>query len=87
MISRQTASILSGIGLADFIAKDEESYVRMAVEWSRRVSLLAEMRGHLRQRFVASPVCDARKFTADLERIYREIWGKWCAERNAVASA
>lgn len=87
MISRQSASILSSTCLADFIAEDEENYVRVAVEWSRMVSLLAEMRGQINQRFVASPVCDARKFTADLERIYREIWGKWCAERNAVASA
>ncbi len=86
MISRQTASILSGVGLADCIADNAESYLRMAVEWSRRVSLLAELRGQIKQLFVDSPICNTSKFTADLERVYREIWGKWCVERNAIAS-
>jgi len=86
MISRQSASILSSSGLADFIAEDEESYVHMAVEWSHSTDLLVEMRSQIRERLVSSPVCDARKFTGALERIFRDIWRRWCDDHNAASS-
>jgi predicted O-linked N-acetylglucosamine transferase (SPINDLY family) len=82
MISRQTMSILSSIGLTDFIADNKDSYVDIAVEWSDKINQLAEIRKKLRGLLASSPVCDAGKFTSDLEDIYRKIWKTWCAQNQ-----
>jgi hypothetical protein len=33
---------------------------------------------HLRGMMTKSPLCDAQRFTADLELCYRRMWEAWC---------
>ena len=39
---------------------------------------LAPLRGTLRERLEASPLCDGPGFTRGLEAAYRDMWRGWC---------
>ncbi len=82
IISRQSTSILMSAGITGFIADDKGKYVDISVECSNRIGELAVLRNQLRRQFAASPVCDAVKFTSDLEYIYRKAWRNWCAQNH-----
>jgi predicted O-linked N-acetylglucosamine transferase (SPINDLY family) len=70
MVSRQSASLLSAVGLEDWIADDVDGYVRLALRWAERVAELAALRASLPARVRASPLCDAPAFTRALEECY-----------------
>jgi hypothetical protein len=42
---------------------------------------LSAVRGRLRQRFLASPVCDVAGFARDFYRILRAEWAALCARQ------
>jgi predicted O-linked N-acetylglucosamine transferase (SPINDLY family) len=77
-VSRSAASVLSAVGVPEWIAPSAEEYVRRAVRFADERDLLAELRGSLRERMRASPLMDQERFTRDLEQAYREMWRKWC---------
>jgi predicted O-linked N-acetylglucosamine transferase (SPINDLY family) len=76
--ARVGVSLLSRIGLNELIAETPEQYVEIACRLSADPLRLAGLRRGLRQRMLASPLCDAPAFTRDLERTYRELWRGWC---------
>ena len=78
-VSRSASSVVSNVGLTDWIASSPEDYVRRAVRFAGERKLLAELRGSMRSRMAASPLMDEVRFVRDLERAYREMWRKWCA--------
>ncbi len=78
--ARVGESLLSATGLAaDFLADDVDDYVRRAIAWAARRGDLAVLRGGMRQRLLASPLCDETGFVAALEDALRAMWGTWCA--------
>lgn len=77
MVSRQSASILTAIGLTDWIAESAVEYEAKAIRFARNTDALAKLRATLRQRMARSPVCDARSFTRNLEHLYRNAWLEW----------
>ena len=77
--SRSAASILTTVGLTDWIASGPDAYVQRAVDAARNPALLAELRSTLRSRMQASPLMDEARFTKDLEQVYRQMWRAWCA--------
>jgi len=82
MIQRTTASLLTTLGLTDFIAMTPEQYINRAVEWvtTRRLEL-SWIREHLRPTMAASPICAG--YGAAVETIYRDIWRLSChTDRN-----
>ncbi len=76
--SRVTASVLSRIGLDDWVARDEEHLVELAHEKAANIQALRELHPTLRQRMLESTVCDAPRFTQQFEASLREVWRKWC---------
>jgi protein O-GlcNAc transferase len=76
--SRVGISLLSNIGLPEFVAGTPEEYVAIAANLAGDLKRLGELRGNLRNRMARSVLFDAKKFTLDLERCYREIWERWC---------
>ena len=76
---RMAASILSRIGLDQFIAETPQQYVDLAVQWSKRLPDLAALRAAMRDRLRRSPLCDAARFVRELEAAYRHAWHEWCA--------
>ena len=71
-------SILSNLGLADFVAHDREQYVRIAVELAGDLPRLSQLRATLRGRMQQSPLMDAPRFARNVEAAYREMWRRWC---------
>ena len=78
-------SLLTAIGLeAEWVASSEQQYVDMAVRAAGSVSELASLRAGLRQRMLASKLCDAPAFMQGLERAYRAMWVRTHADNQSV---
>ena len=78
--SRSAASILTTLGLQDWIAESPEDYVRRAVQFGRNPSTIAGLRRTLRSRMLESPLMDKRVFARDMEAAYRQMWQTWCSQ-------
>jgi predicted O-linked N-acetylglucosamine transferase (SPINDLY family) len=66
---RLTAGVLAAVGRRGWMAADGEDYVRRVVGLARALP----GREEVRRAFLASPVADARGFTAALERVLRGL--------------
>jgi predicted O-linked N-acetylglucosamine transferase (SPINDLY family) len=86
-VGRVGVSILSAAGLDQFIATGPDDYVARAVDLAANPLKLAELRAAMRERVRHSPLCDARRFTGNLETAYREMWRRWCASEGSIPVA
>lgn len=77
--SRMSGSILSALGLNEFIAQTPEEFVELAVKWHGELEALATLRAGLRERVRTSPLCDSSAFACGLEEAYRGLWRRWCS--------
>jgi len=82
LIARQGESILQNMDLADWIADDDASYIDLAVTRAKNLHELAELRKTLRDRLLASPLCDAPRFARDFEAALAGMWREY-TEKNA----
>ena len=73
-VGRVGASILTNVGLKDFIARDIDSYINLAVEMSANTKKLKEIRMTLRRQMQESLLCDARSFADNVETSYKDMW-------------
>ena len=79
-VGRVGASILTNVGLTDFIAHDINAYIELAVKMSANTSYLKEISVGLRERMQNAPICDAISFTSDVETAYQDMWRKYQLE-------
>jgi protein O-GlcNAc transferase len=79
MVANQGRLILGTAGLDDWVAEDVDRYVALAVAKAGDLAALAELRAGLRQRVLASPLFDARRFAGHLAEALR---GMWAARRR-----
>jgi len=77
--ARQTAAFLEALGLDDLIADTPDRYVAIAVALAADSGRIERLRAELRPRMAASPLCQAKAFTRNLEDAYRRMWKAWCA--------
>ena len=82
--SRSAASVLTTLGLSDWIAASPEDYVRRAVRFASDPETIVRLHRSLRDRMAASSLMDEVRFTRDLEQLYRRLWRGWCASRPAT---
>ena len=82
--SRSTASLLTALGMTDWIATDETDLLARARRLVSDAAVLAQLRASLRGRMRASPILDQAGFTRDLEQLYRQAWRSWCEQRIAA---
>jgi len=75
---RGSASILTTLGLTDWVAESPEQYVELAVQKARHVPALAALRTRLREIFTSSIVGDSQAYVNVVEREYRQLWQEWC---------
>lgn len=73
--SRMGASILGAAGLADWVADDEDAFVKIACRAAGDLPWLAELRAGMRSQVAQSPLVDAEGYTRALEAIYRSLQG------------
>lgn len=83
--SRSSASILTCLGLIDWIASDQHGFLGLAAKWAENIAGLAQLRESLRLHVQDSPITDAARFSRNLENAYREMWRRWCATKLARA--
>ncbi|QTO18860.1 tetratricopeptide repeat protein [Burkholderia seminalis] len=72
-------SLLHAAGMGDWIADDEASYLAKAVASAQDCDGLAALRATLRERTLASPLCDAARFARNLEDAFHGMWDRYAA--------
>jgi protein O-GlcNAc transferase len=75
---RASSAFLLRLGLDELVTASVDQYVEATVALARRPHRLRGLREGLRDRFLASEICDVRGFAAELEAVYRRVWGEWC---------
>jgi predicted O-linked N-acetylglucosamine transferase (SPINDLY family) len=77
-VSRIGYGVLATLGLKELAAKTPADYVTIAAGLAADPGRLQALRASLRERMRASPLTDGKRYTAALEKLYRDIWGNWC---------
>lgn len=81
VIQRTSASILTTLGLSDFVAMTREEYIDRAVALvTTERARLAEIRGSLRERLRTSPIMDG--YVDRVEDAYRQLWRDYCVKET-----
>jgi predicted O-linked N-acetylglucosamine transferase (SPINDLY family) len=83
--SRVGASILTHIGLPEFIAPSPKDYTLTAAQLARDPATLRDLRQDMRPRLLKSPFCQAHTFTGQLEATYLQLWKQWCQKLRQTA--
>ncbi|MCK6370239.1 MAG: tetratricopeptide repeat protein [Gammaproteobacteria bacterium] len=81
--SRVGVSLLTQLGAQDLIARSAEEYVAVAVDLARSPGRILDLHGTLRERLLASPLCDGRGFMREYEYALRGMWCNWCRRQGA----
>lgn len=77
-VDRVAASMLHHTGLHELIAKDREDYVEIARRLAGDLTELKNLRGSIRDRLHASPLCDGTTYAQSVEAAFRDMWTTWC---------
>jgi len=73
-VARQGLMVNHVLGLNEFTAASADELPGLAKQWKNRLPELAELRGTLRQRLLASPLGDAQRYVRNLEAALRRVW-------------
>ena len=79
---RVSASILTNLGMAGWIADTPEQYVEIAVREASDFERLAELRAVMRQEFQRT-IGDGPAAARGVEAHYRRLWREWCEKQAA----
>jgi len=71
--SRVGISLLTNVGLSELIARTPDEYISIAVNLAKDLQRLQSLRVHLRHQMASSSLCDAKRFTNNLELCFRKI--------------
>ncbi|MBM3531648.1 MAG: hypothetical protein FJX60_01260 [Alphaproteobacteria bacterium] len=76
MAERWSGALLRAIDRSDWIAHDKAAYVAVAAALSGDRDRLSRERRALRA--ALAPLTDGRRRAAQIERLYRALWRRWC---------
>ena len=71
---RVGASILTNVGLSNFITQNIDSYIETAIKMADDTTYIQSMRQGLRERMQQSTLCDAATFAHNVECAYKKMW-------------
>jgi predicted O-linked N-acetylglucosamine transferase (SPINDLY family) len=77
-VSRGGLSILSNLGLSDWVGTTREQFIDIAIRRARELPHLAQLRATMRERMRSSPLMDGERMARGLEASYRDMWRRWC---------
>jgi predicted O-linked N-acetylglucosamine transferase (SPINDLY family) len=72
-VSRQGVSLMTHLGLPEFIAQTPDEYVQIAVRYATDLEALTAIRAGLRARMQRSTLVDAARYTRQLEAAYEQM--------------
>ena len=73
-VSRMGASFMKAAGLSDWVAKDDEEYVKIAKEMASDRKKLYELKKSMRDKLLKSSAWDIDLYTRDFESSLQKIW-------------
>ncbi|QIB64316.1 O-linked N-acetylglucosamine transferase, SPINDLY family protein [Kineobactrum salinum] len=82
---RHSASHLTHAGLPELVVDSWERYRELALDLASSLDNLSVIRAQLRQQLTRSPVCDYRRFGANLAAALRAIWRRYCEDKAPAA--
>jgi predicted O-linked N-acetylglucosamine transferase (SPINDLY family) len=77
-VSRQTQAHLTVLGRTEWIARDEDDYIRIVTELVHAPARLAMLRREQRAEMATSPLCDGWRFANHFHAALRKMWRDWC---------
>ena len=77
-ISHTTESINHNLGMSDWIANDENEYVKKAIKFSTDHELLTKINKNLRRTALKSPLFNSTLFAKQLNNAFWEMWNNYC---------
>ncbi len=84
-VSRVGVSLLTSVGLEEFIAETEDEYVEKAVALAQQPERLAELRCTLRSRMESSPLMDGPGFAKRFGDALEDMWRMHCEKSTVEA--
>jgi Predicted O-linked N-acetylglucosamine transferase, SPINDLY family len=79
LAGKLSASIMTTLGLSDWIAQTCEEYVDLATQKATDLQSLAALRQQLRGIFNASVLGNQPAYVHAVEQEYRKLWQTWCS--------
>ncbi len=83
VVGRAGWSHVCNLGLKELAAETPEQFVALAAELAGNLPRLQELRSTLRNRMLQSPLMDASRFARHVEQAYRQMWRRWCRDRQS----
>ncbi|RMF21413.1 MAG: tetratricopeptide repeat protein, partial [Cyanobacteria bacterium J083] len=80
-ISRMGSSLLTAVGLTDWIADNKEEYIAKAQEFASKPQKLNDLRQSLRTKFQNSSLFDSQGLAEAMDASYRRMWLKYLEEK------
>jgi protein O-GlcNAc transferase len=74
LVARQGASLLSAAGLPEWVVENEQDYIKQAIVFATDLDVLAQLRSHLREQVLASPLFDGQRFAKNFENTLWQLW-------------
>ena len=81
--ARIGASILTAAESTELIAQNQMEYVKKILQLASNPALIKRYHSGLREYVKNSPLMDTKKYMAELEQLYRQMWQDFCRENNA----
>jgi predicted O-linked N-acetylglucosamine transferase (SPINDLY family) len=78
-VGRSGVSLLSQLGVGEWIARDADHYVELAAGLAGAPDRLEKLRAGLRGRMEGSSLMDAGRFARAFQGVLRRVWRDWCA--------
>eukprot|EP00163_Fabomonas_tropica_P034893 TRINITY_DN9955_c0_g1_i2.p1 TRINITY_DN9955_c0_g1~~TRINITY_DN9955_c0_g1_i2.p1 ORF type:complete len:727 (-),score=179.58 TRINITY_DN9955_c0_g1_i2:156-2336(-) len=75
-------SLMTAVGLPQFVAHSEAEYVDIAVREARSIPHLVKQRAGLREQFISSPMCDGPTYMQNLQKEWRSMWQTYCQDNK-----
>lgn len=82
--SRVSASLLTTVGIPEWIASTTDDYITIATRAYESGKRTATQRAGLRSDLAASPLCDEPAYTARVADAFRALWQQWCTAQGAT---
>jgi len=78
--SRLAASLMMSVRLGQWVASNDDEYVEIAMRAAGDLRALARRRSQLRATLFKSKLGDAHRYAREVEKAFREMWRRWCAQ-------
>ena len=82
--SRIGESINKNLNMNDWIAKDENDYVSIAVKKASNLDELFKIKKELRNKFLKSPLSNVQKYTKEFENSLNLMWKNYLEKNNKM---